>query len=102
MRQYFEELALRFEEGFEVEAALAEAPDTLNPPNGLFVIAGAEVEPVGCGAVHFLDPERGEVKRMWVSPAARGQGLASRMLTHLEDLIRQSGRRTVVLDTNKA
>ena len=70
-------------------------------PHGVFVIAGSEVGPLACAAAHFLDEERGEIKRMWVSPTARGQGLASRLLAHLEGLILDSGRRTVVLDTNR-
>jgi ribosomal protein S18 acetylase RimI-like enzyme len=50
--------------------------------------------------VQYLDEERGEIKRMWVSPAARGQGLARALLGHLESLIAASGRSESLLDTN--
>jgi GNAT superfamily N-acetyltransferase len=102
MSQYFAELDQRFPEGFDVAGALAEAPHTLASPYGAFVLAGPVDAPVACGAIHFIDDERGEIKRMWVAPSHRGQGLATRMLGYLEDLIRDSGRSSVVLDTNRA
>ena len=101
MSEYFRELAARFSQGFDVGSALDEAAAAFNPPCGLFVLAGPPDGPVGCGAIKFLDDERGEIKRMWVSPSNRGRGLATQLLTFLEDLIRDSGRSTVVLDTNK-
>lgn len=100
--QYFDELNERFIGGFDAAAALGEASDALNPPAGLFVIAGPVEAPIGCGGVHFIDGDRGEIKRMWVAPSARGQGVASRLLRHLEQLIAASGRASVVLDTNSA
>lgn len=38
---------------------------------------------------------------MWVSPVARGRGLATKLLVYLEDLSLQAGRTTIVLDTNR-
>jgi putative acetyltransferase len=50
----------------------------------LFAVARtAAGQAVGCGAV-VLDTEAGELKRLFVSPAARGQGLAQRLLARLE------------------
>jgi putative acetyltransferase len=40
--------------------------------------------PAGCGGVKFYGAEYGEVKRMFVRPHYRGQGLSKRMLSHLE------------------
>jgi GNAT superfamily N-acetyltransferase len=98
---YFRELSERFPEGFDATAALEEAADAYNPPRGAFVVAGDVDRPIACGAVTFLDDERGEIKRMWVAPAHRGRGLASRLLSFLEQLIVESGRATVLLDTNR-
>jgi GNAT superfamily N-acetyltransferase len=101
MRHYFSELDLRFRHGFDGEAALAEAPDTLNPPHGCFVLAVADGATVACGGVHFVDDTTGEIKRMWVSASARGRGLGKRMLAELEQLVTASGRMQAILDTNE-
>jgi putative acetyltransferase len=56
----------------------------LTQPDVLFAVARtAAGQAVGCGAV-VLDTEAGELKRLFVSPAARGQGLAQRLLARLE------------------
>ncbi|MCU6432824.1 GNAT family N-acetyltransferase [Undibacterium sp. Jales W-56] len=53
---------------------------------------------VACGAV-VLTPEYGEIKRMYVHPDQRGQGLARQILTLLEAAARQAGCRSVKLET---
>ncbi len=50
----------------------------------LFAVARDEAgQAVGCGAV-VLTPEYGELKRMYVRPEQRGQGLAKKILQTLE------------------
>lgn len=100
MGQYFDEISERF--GFEVGTALDDAGAAYTPPRGVFVLAGPDASPLACGAVQFLDAERGEIKRMWVSPEARGQGLARALLGHLEAVIAAHGRTESLLDTNSA
>ena len=102
MSQYFNELDRRFDDRFDAAGALAEAVTSYEPPHGLFVVARRDGVVVGCGAVHFLDDETAEVKRMWVDPAARGLGLGTRLLAHLEWLASMAGRVRTVLDTNSA
>jgi GNAT superfamily N-acetyltransferase len=102
MTSYFGELAERFPGGFEPGDALDEAVVFLNPPRGMFVIATVDEDAVGCGALQFLDAGTAELKRMWVSPSARGRGLGQRLLTRLEDEARHAGRLRIVLDTNDA
>jgi GNAT superfamily N-acetyltransferase len=101
MRQYFTELDARFRHGFDGDAALAEAPDTLNPPHGCFVLAVADDVTVACGGVQYVDDITGEIKRMWVSASARGRGLGKRMLAELEQRVADSGRTRAILDTNE-
>lgn len=102
MRRYVEELFDRLPHGFTVEDALAGAAVAFNPPQGYYLLAGPAEDPLAGGAITFLDDERAEVKRMWVSPAARGTGLAGTLLARLEELAAQAGRSTMVLDTNSA
>jgi ribosomal protein S18 acetylase RimI-like enzyme len=97
---YFAEIRAAF--GFETGTALADARTAYVLPRGLFVLSGPDDEPRSCGAVQFLDAERGEVKRMWVAPAVRGRGVAGALLAHLERLIREAGRSEALLDTNSS
>lgn len=56
----------------------------LTAPGVLFAVARDESgEPCGCGAV-VLMPDYGELKRMYVPPAARGRGIGSSLLEYLE------------------
>jgi putative acetyltransferase len=53
----------------------------------------------GCGALRLLPDGTAEVKRMYVSPPARGTGVATRILRRLEDDARRLGSDTVQLAT---
>ena len=64
---------------------------------------------VGCGAVRRMPAESetagqpyGEVKRMMVAPAARGQGIAAQLLAQLEALLRADGYTQALLETGAA
>lgn len=100
MAQYFKELAQRFPSGFDPGDALAEGARRYRPPTGAFVLAVAGEETAGCGALDLLDDVRAEVKRMWIAPAHRGQGLGRRLLSRLEEEAVRAGRTAIVLDTN--
>ncbi len=68
-------------------------------PHVLFAVArDAAGQAVGCGAV-VLEDEGGELKRMFVSPTARGRGVAQRLLSLLEAGARQRGCRVLKLET---
>jgi GNAT superfamily N-acetyltransferase len=66
---------------------------------GLFLLARLDGEPAGCGAVRLLGPSTAEIKRMYVRPAARGRGLARRLLALLEAEAAALGARRVLLET---
>lgn len=99
---YVGEVASRFENGFDTARGSTASGDEFTRPRGAFLIARLDGAPVGCGAVRLLDAETAEIKRMWVSPQARGMGLAVRILRRLEATARELGARTVCLDTNRA
>lgn len=68
-------------------------------PNVLFSVAReATGRAVGCGAV-VLSAEFGELKRMYVHPHSRGQGVATRVLALLEAKAREAGCALLVLET---
>jgi DNA-binding MarR family transcriptional regulator/RimJ/RimL family protein N-acetyltransferase len=102
LEQYFAELADRFEGGFDVSLGSPGGAADMTPPNGVIVVARLDGEPVGCGVLKQLDAGIGEVKRVWVSPSARGMGVASKLMQKLEQLGRERGYKLLRLDTNKS
>lgn len=54
---------------------------------------------LGCGALRRLDATTGELKRMYVAPAARGRGVSKVLLAALEDAARTRGWTTLRLET---
>ncbi len=65
------------------------------------VVAYLDSEPVGCGAFKSYAAEAVEIKRMFVQPAHRGQGVARAVLTELEQWARELGHASCVLETGQ-
>jgi DNA-binding MarR family transcriptional regulator/GNAT superfamily N-acetyltransferase len=99
---YAEELAERFDGGFDPGRSIPAGPNELREPNGILLLAYLHDEPIGCGALRFHGEHPTEVKRMWVAPAARGLGVGRRVLKALEDHARGHGSRVLHLETNRA
>ena len=68
-------------------------------PDGVFLVCRREDRAVGCGGICRFDETRAELKRMYVVPEARGQGLGRTLLVELEARARRLGYRAVVLET---
>jgi DNA-binding MarR family transcriptional regulator/GNAT superfamily N-acetyltransferase len=100
LRAYFEELADRFETGFDARLTNSASDEELTPPAGYLALARLDGAPVGCGALKVIDASIGEIKRMWTAPAARGLGVARRILQILEAQARAVGLKEVRLETN--
>jgi putative acetyltransferase len=72
---------------------------SLMQANVLFAVArNPAAGAVGCGAV-VLAGTSGELKRMYISPLSRGQGLATRLLALLEAEAVRRGCRLLQLET---
>ena len=93
---YFADLAERFEEPFDPAKTLPTAP------GDLFLLARFDGQPAGCGVLKALDPETGEILRMWVDRPHRGLGIAGRLLEALEGHASERGHTTVRLYTNRS
>jgi len=65
----------------------------------LFLVARRDGKAVGCGGLRAIDAEHGEIKRMFVAPAARGSGVSRAILGALEDAARERGWSRLVLET---
>jgi putative acetyltransferase len=71
----------------------------LKQPNVQFAVArDAAGRAVGCAAV-VVDGDQGELKRMYLQPDARGQGLAEQLLQLLEAAAVGLGCRQLCLET---
>jgi GNAT superfamily N-acetyltransferase len=55
--------------------------------------------PAGCGGVQLYGSDYGELKRMYVRPQFRRQGLAKLMLAHLADYAKRRGVGLLRLET---
>lgn len=71
----------------------------LKQGNVLFLVArDGSAQAVGCGAV-VLGPAFGEIKRLYVHPRQRGQGIAGRILGRLEAEACKAGCTLLKLET---
>lgn len=77
----------------------AAGPADLGPPGGAFLIGYRDGQVVCGGGIKRLADGACEIKRMYVVPDARGQGVARALLRALEDKARQLGYGVVRLDT---
>ncbi|MEE8600652.1 MarR family winged helix-turn-helix transcriptional regulator [Euzebya tangerina] len=101
MSAYFDEIDRVFPDGFDPGDWRAESAAAFDGENGAFVLLHLADRVVGCGGWQTIDTGVGEIKRMWLDPAARGLGLGRRLLADLEDRVAEHGHRAVRLDTNE-
>jgi DNA-binding MarR family transcriptional regulator/GNAT superfamily N-acetyltransferase len=99
--EYFNELAKRFESGFDPSKTISANADELGPPVGIFEVARLGGQPIGCGALKIKNKKTGEIKRMWVHADARGLGVGRRILDALEGKAKGLGLRRLRLETNR-
>lgn len=71
------------------------------PTADVFLVARIGGEAAGCGAVRFIGPDVAEVKRMYVRPSARRNGIARQLLAALETFAVEAGARRLVLETGE-
>jgi putative acetyltransferase len=73
--------------------------ETLARPDIRFFVARRDGEALGCVALRLDPGGYGEVKRLYVSPRARGLGLGRRLLTALDEQARREGLGRLRLET---
>lgn len=91
-----DELTLRYGDPDSEPGVLPSAADMT-----LFLVAYDGDTPVGCGGLRALDETYGEIKRMYVAPGHRGQGVSTAILTRLEAEARALGWDRLVLETGE-
>ncbi len=68
-------------------------------PNGAFILAEDDGQYVACIGVRRFADDIGEIKRLYVVPAARGTGLGRALVERIIDVAREMGYRSLLLDT---
>ncbi|MEX0366189.1 MAG: GNAT family N-acetyltransferase [Ruegeria sp.] len=81
------------------EDLLARLPELHKPPEGAIFVADLEGQIVGCGMTHRFADGVCEIKRVYVSEAARGHGAARAICVEAMAQARRDGYRRMVLDT---
>ena len=84
-------------QGFEAE--LATLPGRYAVPMGGLWLAKADGQAVGCIGLRSFSKTEGELKRLYVVPDRRGQGVARALVATALTGARRAGYSTVVLDT---
>jgi GNAT superfamily N-acetyltransferase len=69
------------------------------PPRGNLLIAWDNATPLACGMLREFEPGIAEIQRLFVTPTARGTGLARQISLALMDQARAAGFHTIRLDT---
>ncbi|GAB2609170.1 N-acetyltransferase [Paractinoplanes abujensis] len=89
------ELDLRYGSGNHEPGPLPSAADI-----DVFLVAvTADGQPLGCGALRRLSEDSAEIKRMYVTPPARGTGVSTAILRALEAAALTRGWTTMRLET---
>jgi GNAT superfamily N-acetyltransferase len=103
--------AVRFRRAMEVEAerlygdregtihAVSAEPAEMRRPSGGFVVALREGRAIGGGGFKRLDERTCEIKRMFLAPRWRGQGVSRPLLAAIEAAAREAGYTAARLDT---
>ena len=73
----------------------------LAAPDGVFLVGRHEGRPVACGGIRAIGPHVAEVKRMYVDPSMRRQGVARALLAALEDAARERGSGVMRIETGE-
>ncbi len=83
-----------------IDQDLAALPQPFVPPDGLLLLCLVDGEPAGCGALRpFIEPGIAEIKRVYVRPSARGNGVGELLMRALMAHAVEIGRPCVRLDT---
>jgi GNAT superfamily N-acetyltransferase len=65
------------------------------------IVCYVDNEPVACGAFKEYEPGKAEIKRMFVNPAHRGQGIGLQVLNELEQWASALNFHACILETGK-
>jgi putative acetyltransferase len=98
-RQLIEELDAFLVPNYPPESRHGYSIDKLLREDVAFFVVYVDDVPVGCGGVQLFDREYAELKRMYVRPRFRGQGLGKHLVEHLSRHAADRGITVIRLET---
>jgi len=101
-KQLFDEYAesLGFPLDFQdFDKELDNLPGEYSPPEGCILLLGYKSSPVGCIALRKIEGSVCEMKRMYVKPEFRGQGIGKMVAHEIIKRAREIGYQKMRLDT---
>jgi ribosomal protein S18 acetylase RimI-like enzyme len=101
-RELFERYAdsLDFDLDFQdFEEELTSLPRDYGPPTGCLLFAEQDGDLVGCVALRSIGDTMCEMKRLYISPDQRGQGIGRSLATAIIEEARKRGYERMRLDT---
>lgn len=86
----------------EVEQEMVSDPsDDLRDDTGFLLVVREGTQVLGCGGVRFVGPGVGEVTRVYIAPAARGNGVGRSLIDELEAVSVRRGLHTLRLTVRR-
>jgi GNAT superfamily N-acetyltransferase len=99
--EYMELVAERAGRSLDDAEHIFATPEAFSGPGAAWLVIYDDEKAVACGGLRPLDAETGEIKRMFVTAAARRHGHARRLLAELEGLARDAGQSRIRLLTTE-
>lgn len=98
-RALIEELEGELEPRYPAASRHGYSVDRLLAQGVAFFVARVDGRPAGCGGIELVETAYGELKRMYVRPPFRGQGLGRLIVERLEEHAMANGVTTLRLET---
>jgi putative acetyltransferase len=95
------EFGIVFGEGAPTDTQLAELPQSYTATGGAFFVALEDEALIGTAGVALIAPSIFELRKMYLRPAARGQGVGQRLFDACLAHVTAHGGRQLVLDTTE-
>jgi putative acetyltransferase len=83
-----------------IEEELADLPGIFVPPRGRLLVADVDGRVQGSIALKEVDREVGEVKRFFVRPDCRGQGVGGQLVRRMLEEAHSIGYKKLILDSH--
>ncbi|MEM1284302.1 MAG: GNAT family N-acetyltransferase [Pseudomonadota bacterium] len=84
----------------QLQHTVAQIDEFLGPDGRFIVARSPDGDLIGMVLLHRLTNGKGEIKRLFVSPEARGMGIAGRLMERLETEARAMNLSVLYLDTS--